>query len=275
MGYDSLGIAQNEANQLLRTRLHSEPDLGPTIYDHTEGEVPCISLDEFLNCATEEEVKTSDYSQNNRFEQHSAVILQPLPAPNHSELISPTQDKTRVSSLKTQVSSQGPMRDSSPLTPSPTSSSSQDNEEEMGYAGQTQFSIFRRNSAPIQLNFRESVLPRLTSPVTEEGSEDESQFQDSNSNSKSSRKRNVSRRSKKPVPDDKKDENYWRRRHKNNIAAKRSREARRQKETDLSKRAIVLEVEHEKLRVELQDARQENEELRLRLSKYEDISKLA
>lgn len=56
------------------------------------------------------------------------------------------------------------------------------------------------------------------------------------------------RRSKKPVPDEKKDETYWRRRHKNNIAAKRSREARRMKETELTKRAALLEVEHDKLR---------------------------
>ena len=58
----------------------------------------------------------------------------------------------------------------------------------------------------------------------------------------------AARRSKKPVPDEKKDETYWKRRHKNNMAAKRSREARRMKETDLSKRASVLEMEHDQLK---------------------------
>ena len=62
------------------------------------------------------------------------------------------------------------------------------------------------------------------------------------------RQKEAARRSKKPVPDEKKDETYWKRRHKNNMAAKRSREARRMKETDLSKRASVLEMEHDQLK---------------------------
>lgn len=81
-----------------------------------------------------------------------------------------------------------------------------------------------------------------------------------------------SRRSKKPVPDEKKDETYWRRRQKNNMAAKRSREARRQKESELTKRATILELEHEKLSTDLDLALRENNELKLRLSKYEDVS---
>ena len=98
----------------------------------------------------------------------------------------------------------------------------------------------------LQLNFREdlAMVPRLssTSPVSEVSDEDAS------TSIQGSRGKDNRRRSKKRVPDEKKDEIYWRRRHKNNLAAKRSREARRQKETDLTKKATILEMEHEKLK---------------------------
>ena len=45
------------------------------------------------------------------------------------------------------------------------------------------------------------------------------------------------------VPDDLKDEKYWARRRKNNMAAKRSRDARRVKENQIALRAGFLEKE--------------------------------
>lgn len=45
------------------------------------------------------------------------------------------------------------------------------------------------------------------------------------------------------VPDELKDDKYWARRRKNNIAAKRSRDARRQKENQIAMRARYLEKE--------------------------------
>lgn len=45
------------------------------------------------------------------------------------------------------------------------------------------------------------------------------------------------------VPDDMKDDKYWARRRKNNIAAKRSRDARRVKENQIALRAGFLEKE--------------------------------
>ena len=44
-----------------------------------------------------------------------------------------------------------------------------------------------------------------------------------------------------------KDDKYWCRRNKNNVAAKRSREARRVKENQITLRASYLERENEKL----------------------------
>lgn len=45
------------------------------------------------------------------------------------------------------------------------------------------------------------------------------------------------------VPDDLKDDKYWARRRKNNMAAKRSRDARRMKENQIALRAGFLEKE--------------------------------
>ncbi|XP_031620186.1 hepatic leukemia factor isoform X2 [Contarinia nasturtii] len=76
------------------------------------------------------------------------------------------------------------------------------------------------------------------------------------------------------VPDELKDDKYWARRRKNNIAAKRSRDARRQKENQIAMRARYLEKEislqNSTLHQELEQLKQENMELRARLSKYQD-----
>ncbi|XP_076856480.1 TEF transcription factor, PAR bZIP family member a isoform X1 [Brachyhypopomus gauderio] len=57
------------------------------------------------------------------------------------------------------------------------------------------------------------------------------------------------------VPEDKKDEKYWQRRNKNNIAAKRSRDARRLKENQITVRAAFLERENSALRQEVAELR--------------------
>ena len=56
------------------------------------------------------------------------------------------------------------------------------------------------------------------------------------------------RRSKNPMPENSKDDKYWRRRAKNNEAAKRSREAKRQKEDEVLQKVDVLEGENKLLR---------------------------
>uniref|UniRef100_A0A8D0B6A4 D-box binding PAR bZIP transcription factor n=1 Tax=Salvator merianae TaxID=96440 RepID=A0A8D0B6A4_SALMN len=71
------------------------------------------------------------------------------------------------------------------------------------------------------------------------------------------------------VPDDQKDEKYWNRRYKNNEAAKRSRDARRLKENQITVRAAFLEKENAVLRQEVANIRQELSRYRSILSKYE------
>lgn len=53
------------------------------------------------------------------------------------------------------------------------------------------------------------------------------------------------------------DEKYWQRRKKNNVAAKRSRDARRLKENQITVRAAFLERENTALRTEVAELRKE------------------
>ena len=71
------------------------------------------------------------------------------------------------------------------------------------------------------------------------------------------------------VPEDLKDDKYWCRRRKNNVAAKRSRDARRIKENQIALRAAYLESEINAYKVELEKMKQENKSLKSRLAKYE------
>lgn len=86
----------------------------------------------------------------------------------------------------------------------------------------------------------------------------------------------IRKRPKLFVPDDCKDINYWDKRTKNNIAARRSREARRLKENQIALRAAFLEKENAALRKELEDTQflnskinTERDILKMKLSKYE------
>ncbi|CAB1321031.1 unnamed protein product, partial [Coregonus sp. 'balchen'] len=71
------------------------------------------------------------------------------------------------------------------------------------------------------------------------------------------------------VPDEQKDDKYWSRRYKNNEAAKRSRDARRLKENQITVRAAFLERENAALRQEVADMRKELGRCRNILNKFE------
>lgn len=62
-----------------------------------------------------------------------------------------------------------------------------------------------------------------------------------------------------------KDDAYWERRRRNNDAAKRSRDARRQKEDEIAVRAAFLEQENVRLRIEVAALRSETARLRMLL----------
>lgn len=70
------------------------------------------------------------------------------------------------------------------------------------------------------------------------------------------------------VPETMKDGRYWARRAKNNVAAKRSREARRLKENQIFLRANYLEKENSVLRESIDRLSEENERLREELQNF-------
>ncbi|XP_037331842.2 TEF transcription factor, PAR bZIP family member b isoform X3 [Pungitius pungitius] len=71
------------------------------------------------------------------------------------------------------------------------------------------------------------------------------------------------------VPDEQKDDKYWSRRKKNNVAAKRSRDARRLKENQITVRASFLERENAALRQQVAEMRKDCGRCKNILSRYE------
>lgn len=65
------------------------------------------------------------------------------------------------------------------------------------------------------------------------------------------------RSEKKPIPDDLKDNKYYERRRRNNLAAKRSRDARKTREDHVTLRANYLEKENSILRAQVATLRDE------------------
>lgn len=66
------------------------------------------------------------------------------------------------------------------------------------------------------------------------------------------------------------DDKYWQRRKKNNVAAKRSRDARRLKENQIVVRAAFLERENAALRTEVADLRKECGHFKNVVGRYEE-----
>jgi len=71
----------------------------------------------------------------------------------------------------------------------------------------------------------------------------------------------IRKRKKAFVSPDAKDKDYWVKRENNNVAARRSREARRLKENQIALRTAFLEKENHQLKVDLEKAKAENLDL--------------
>jgi len=71
------------------------------------------------------------------------------------------------------------------------------------------------------------------------------------------------------VPNELKDEKYWARRKKNNVAAKRSRDTRRFKENQIVIAATYLEHENDQLRKQLLECKEKMAQMQARLDRYE------
>jgi hypothetical protein len=96
-----------------------------------------------------------------------------------------------------------------------------------------------------------------------------SQDETSTKNTKQYKKSRKAQLQSKFVPDELKDEKYWARRRKNNLAAKRSRDARRMKENQIALRADFLERESDQLKKQVEDLKRENQKLKIKLIQYE------
>ena len=67
------------------------------------------------------------------------------------------------------------------------------------------------------------------------------------------------------TPDNEKDEKYWQRRLRNNVAAQRSRQARRLKENQIALRASFLERQNRQLKVTMNKLNVENNSIKVRV----------
>lgn len=119
-----------------------------------------------------------------------------------------------------------------------------------------------RIPSPVKVNFHvneSDVMISTPRKVSDEGEEET--FFDPSTRSFSQEElkpQPIIRKSRKTfVPPDNKDVKYWNRRKKNNVAAKRSREARRIKENQIALRASYLEQENVSLKAEIGDLRRE------------------
>merc|ERR1711953_785738 len=89
----------------------------------------------------------------------------------------------------------------------------------------------------------------------------------------------IRKKRKSYVSPDRKDEKYWEKRGKNNVAARRSREARRLKENQISLRTAFLEQQNSSLKAAVAKLNEKNEKLSLekkilleKLKRYESMS---
>lgn len=89
----------------------------------------------------------------------------------------------------------------------------------------------------------------------------------------------IRKKRKSYVSPDRKDDKYWEKRGKNNVAARRSREARRLKENQISLRTAFLEQQNASLKAALNSVKEKNDKLSLerkalldKLKKYESVS---
>lgn len=154
-------------------------------------------------------------------------------------------------------------------------------EEELGAAASSKTSSTRKSTkqekegftSTVCVNFSADDLRLATIPGQEEDfdpatrrfSEDELKPQPI-----------IRKRRKQFVPDEMKNSKYWQKRNVNNQAAKRSREARRLKENQIAMRARFLEEENNALKLEVEELKKENGDLRVMMQTLEEkIDKVA
>lgn len=237
--------------------------LGPNLWDKTydDFKLEYMDLDEFL------------HENGMPLAQQEAQLAAQLAAAQENETQSPSSSP-RNSQMGVTISTASPTKGEvmvDPLTFSPHKGQSPG-------SSPTHSSSSGPGSPKVEFMVSENDLSLAQVP---EHWPDE--FQRSHSNGTKSfdpRKRSFSLEELRPqpmikksrkvfVPDDLKDERYWCRRKKNNVAAKRSRDARRIKENQIALRAAFLEKQNSQLKEDNEKIRQEMKEMKKKMAKLE------
>ncbi|RXN34401.1 thyrotroph embryonic factor-like protein [Labeo rohita] len=204
-----------------------------------ENEIP-VTLEEELNKCPEVERQDSDTQDSSASSDEPAAVSQ-MPEEENKDDEEPEDDPLAKSVETTAESKVAPNR----VTPTPT------DPEEIEV------------NVPFQPDPTDLVLSsvpggELFNPRKHRFSEDELKPQPM-----------IKKAKKVFVPEEAKDEKYWSRRKKNNVAAKRSRDARRLKENQIAVRASFLERENAALRQEVAELRKDCGRCKKIMSLYE------
>ncbi|XP_052282359.1 thyrotroph embryonic factor-like isoform X5 [Dreissena polymorpha] len=130
-----------------------------------------------------------------------------------------------------------------------------------------QVTVVKKTATPAKPQYKPEELSMTTIPGQENFDPTSHKFTDEDL-----KPQPIIKKSRKVFVDDSaKDDKYWQRRKKNNVAAKRSRDARRVKENQIAMRAAFLEKQNDTLREKYEEIMKENQALIERLSKYENV----
>lgn len=242
--------------------------LGPSLWENSDLKVECLDLEEFL---TENGIPLNDGNKGRSSTKEDV-------AHNKSSELPSTGRNT--GNQKSDDSQPGPSN--SPIQPESVKDvPSNDDESSSSSSGSSAYqSITPALVSPRATNRRKRISVSVASfndNISDDGSYVPGLDFDPKNRSFSQeelRPQPMSKKSKKQyVPEDLKDDKYWARRNKNNMAAKRSRDARRSKENQIAMRAAFLEKENAVLKAELDKVTKLYAAALKRLEQYEKPGK--
>ncbi|XP_071487267.1 thyrotroph embryonic factor-like [Diadema antillarum] len=230
--------------------------LGPSLWEKTpydDLKLEYMDLDEFL---TENGISVMDGKNGNSEKSSQEERALPTEEPQSPD---PEIDQPSPQSIQAALNIPSP-------TPSPPPPSSPDSIPEVVIpSGMSPV----RDPSPVHIDVQFNLTDTDVALATAPG-QDKFDPKECNFTEEELKPQPMIKKSKKVyVPDEQKDERYWERRRKNNIAAKRSRDARRIKENQIVIRAAYLEKENGALKEDILDLKKENSTLKKIIATYE------
>lgn len=236
-----------------------------------------MTVEKMMHSAYPSVMQAQDLGRTFKPYQHDAASAKgyyPMPFSNHGyHMIQANSQQDSRPTIPTNDCSPAASYYNSHLPPYP---SHEDNIRNIQQSVVSSSEIEQNSSVPTQAHSNNLVKDELISSEEENSSSSSSislsQSKHDQSEMNSERFREFDDFSKIPpkkrplqVPDQQKDDTYWEKRKKNNISAKRSREARRMKEEQIAVRVVYLEQENLQLRTEVSLLKTEIEKLRCML----------